>query len=727
MRKFSIVSLIFYFSLQSFALALGENQCAQSFGAAPKFRGELYTLNGNPLLRKSDAPFGAPRYDLYQLEQVIPAYELSLDEYRKHLASIRDNKEAPSFQNTILALEKSPLGLSQAQDYMFMLDSANKTPEYTTVSKITRKMSGHFSAQIFSDKKLFARVKAVYDQRSELNLSSTEVLLVEQTYHAFENSGMTLLVQEDGEAKFTRKTEILREISNLSSQFSQNINQFRDTFRFRINREEDLAGIPDHIVALAKQNAIDAGKPDAWIFMNRDSSSSYIMPYAESSEIRERFYRSSLFPEDFPNYEIIKNIAKLRHELALLLGYNNFTEMVLEGLMAGHPQKVNELVDPLAEKALELARTKRKEFISFYKASGGKGEIQAWEISYWIRLFSNHKFSYDPETIKDYFPFEKVFEGTLEHFSDSYNIDFISRDDIPAQHEDARAYEVRSRKTGEALGVMYFDLFKRDKKNGGAHQVRVRAYKDFDGKIELPLIRIVTNFDSPTKDKPSLLSIDQVETLFHELGHGMDSLFSRAGYPALSRLVFDAIEVPSQAQEGFVKKREVLDRLSAHKDTGEPLTDDLLEKALAYNQFFKSFNILSQITQIKLDFAWHSEEGTFVEDVEAFENKISAPYRVNPKVSAIPGESVSVTFMHIFAMSYASKYYSYLWSDILAAHIFHRLSRHPIYSDEYREDFEDFVNKFLFYGQTRSVLDSFIDLIGEEPDVTYLLKDSGLE
>ena len=657
-------------------------------------------MSDNPLLQKSGLPNQAPPFDTIETAHYLPAVEEGIKQARANIDAIKNNADAPTFENTLVTLENASENLGQATSVFYNQLSAMGGDELHDLATKIGPMNAAFSSDIALDEKLFARVKAVYDQRETLDLTPEQYTLLDDSYRGFVRSGALL-----DKTKKERLREISQELSTLSPAFMQNTVKSAESFEMLIDNEDDLSGLPDSARDAAAHAAQEKEHKGKWLFTLDYPSFGPFMQYADNRELREKIWRafgSRAWEDDFDNSENIKSIVSLRKERAALLGYDTHAHYVLEERMAKSPETVMGFITklkgaykPAAEKDLEMLTT-------FARDEHGVDDLKPWDIGYYGEKLKQKLFDFTSEDFRPYYQLDKVLEGCFNHFSKLFGLKFVQTGKYPAWHDDVKTFDVVNEKDGQFIGTLYGDFHPRTGKNQGAWKTSYRDQGLFRSKIERPVVAIVCNFTKPTADRPSLLTHGEVTTLFHEMGHAVHALLSDVTYRSLAgtSVLWDFVELPSQLQENWCYEKEMLDSFAIHYETGEKIPADLIKKLRKAKNFMTGWAGLRQVGLATLDIAWHTADPENIEDIAAFEDEVTKDTSLFPRLAG----PTSTSFGHIFAGGYSAGYYSYKWAEVLDA-----------------DTFELFLEKGLYDTQTAQAYRDHILSRGgsEKPDILY--------
>jgi peptidyl-dipeptidase Dcp len=677
-------------------------------------------LQTNPLLQNSTLPHGAFPFDQLKKEHYIPALEEAIRRAKVNLDKIRTSTDTPTFENTILALECASEDVARVSTVFFNLLSSNSDDELQAMAREISPRLAEFSSDITLDPKIFARVKAVWDGREQLGLTHENFRLAEKTYKDFARNGGLL----DDQAK-EKLRALDQEMSKLGPEYSDNVLKATNEFKLWIDKETDLDGLPESTIEAAAQAAKEAGREGQWLFTLHAPSLMPFMTYSSRSELREKMWRaanSKAYRSQHDNEPLTRKIASLRHQRANLLGYPTHAAFVLEERMAEKPEKVTAFLERILEKSKPAALRDVEAVRQLKKQTTGDGDLQSWDYAYWSEKLKMQLHNLDQEQLRPYFKLENVIEGVFEHARRLFGLKFTEAKGIPVYHPDVKTYEVKDEESGRFIGLFYSDFFPRESKRGGAWMTSFREQGFQCGKVERPHVSIVCNFTKPTPTKPSLLTFDEVRTLFHEFGHALHGLLSDCTYVTLAgtNVFWDFVELPSQIMENWALEKEALDIFAFHYETGEKLPQELTEKIRAAANFQAGYMAVRQIQFGLLDMAWHSQDPSQITDVDAFEAKVTERTRILPKVS---GTNMSCSFSHIFAGGYSAGYYSYKWAEVLDADAFELFKERGLFNADVARAFRD---NILSKGGTLHPMELYKKFRGREPDPDALLRRDGL-
>jgi peptidyl-dipeptidase Dcp len=654
-----------------------------------------------------------------KIEDYFPAFQEGIALAKAEIDSIVNNQEAPTFENTILAMEFSGEILDRLSSIFFNLNSAETNDEMQKIAQEVSPLLAEFGNDITLNAELFAKIKAVYNQKESLNLNPEQTTLLDKKYKSFSRNGANL-----AEDKKDRLREIDKELSKLSLQFGENVLAETNNFELHLTDEKDLSGLPEGTIEAARLLAKNQGK-EGWIFTLDYPSYVPFLTYADNRELRKKmaiaFGAKGFQKNEFNNEENVLKIAKLRHERANLLGYKTHAHFVLEERMAESPEKVFSFLNDLLAKAKPAAQKEFAELTAFAKELDGIEQLEKWDGAYYSEKLKQQLFNLDDEKLKPYFQLEKVLEGAFTVAKKLYGLTFTEVFDIDKYHEEVTTYEVKDA-DGNLVSIFYADFFPRKGKRNGAWMTSFKSQYVKDGVNERPHISNVCNFTKPTETKPSLLTFNEVTTLFHEFGHGLHGMLANTTYPSLSgtSVFWDFVELPSQIMENWCYEPEALALFANHYETGEIIPIEYVQKIKESASFQEGMATLRQLSFGLLDMAWHGQDPTNITDLKAFETDQFANTQLYPDVKE---NAMSTAFSHIFQGGYSSGYYSYKWAEVLDADAFEYFQEEGIFNTEVATKFKDNV---LSKGGTEHPMTLYKRFRGQEPKPEALLKRAGL-
>ena len=679
----------------------------------------LESTNMNPFFTEYDTPYQIPPFKKIKDAHYMPAFNQGMKEQLEEIASITNNLESPSFENTIVELERTGKTLDKVSNVFFNLNSSNTNDQMDAIAKeISPKLSAHRD-NIFLNRKLFERVKTIYEQKNNLDLNTEQKRLIEETYKYFIRSGAQL-----NSTSMRELTEINQELSSLSVQFDQNLlKETNEGFHLLIEEEKQLEGLPSDFKDQAAKLAESEGHPGKWMFKPTRVSMYPFLTYSTQRDLREKLYNSYIKRGDNDNERDNKNLAikmvDLRTQRANLLGYETHADFVLENTMAKSTSRVKDLLDQVWEPGLARAKKEAEDMQELIQEEGGNFKLAAWDWWHYSEKIRQLKYDFSEEEIKPYFSETKVLQGAFDVATKLFDITFHERFDLPKYRDNIRTFEVKNL-SGRVIGIFYTDYTVRPNKGGGAWMNTFRSQSKFDG-VQIPLVMNTCNFPPPNEDGISLLSFEQVTTLFHEFGHALHGLLSDATYPSLSgtSVTRDYVEFPSQMMENWAREPEVIADYAKHYQTNQPMPLELLDKISKASKFNQGFATTEYVAASYLDMAWHTNKEK-VEDANQFENKTLSDLGL---IEEITSRYRSTYFAHIFAGGYSMGYYSYLWTEVLEADAFQPFKEKGIFDKETANKLKKYVYSA---GNTDDLMTQYVRYRGSEPEIEPLLEKRGL-
>ncbi len=670
----------------------------------------------NPLLNKFDsAPFSK-----IENHHFLPAIKETIKSAKSEIEAITTNKEIPSFKNTIEALDFSGEQLDRITSAFFNLNSAETND---TIQKIAQEVSpllSEFANDITLNHNLFERVKSVYNKKKELNLTIEQETLLDKKYKGFSRNGANL-----PEGKKLELRDIDKKLAKLKLTFGENVLAETNAYELHITNENDLSGLPDGAKEAARSIATSKNK-EGWIITLDYPSYIPFMKYADNRELRKKLslaFGAKGFKENAnDNQSIVIDIVKLRHQRAQLLGYKSHAHFVLEERMAQTPKKVREFLNDLLEKAKPAAQREFKTLESFAKKIDGIDQLQKWDSAYYSEKLKQELFNLDDEQLKPYFKLESVINGVFKVAEKLFGLHFTEVHDIDTYHQDVMTYNVLD-EGGAFVSLFYADFFPRKGKRNGAWMTSFKPQYKKEDKNERPHVSIVCNFTKPTETKPSLLTFNEVTTLFHEFGHALHGMLANTTYPSLSgtNVYWDFVELPSQVLENWCYEQEALELFATHYETGEVISMELIQRIKESATFQEGMQTLRQISFGLLDMSWHTGESLdTITSVKVHEQEAFKDTQLYPDVAE---NCMSTAFSHIFQGGYSSGYYSYKWAEVLDADAFEYFKEHGVFDKKTADKFKKHV---LSQGGTENPMTLYKRFRGQEPKPEALLRRAGL-
>ena len=686
----------------------------------------------NPLLTDSTLPYGAPQFDKIKTEHYLPAFEQAITEAKAEIDAIVNNPDAPTFENTIAALDEAGGRLNDAAGIFYNLMEVDTNDQMQDIAEKVSPMMTEYSMYVSLNEPLFARVKAVHE--SAEGLEPDQARLLEKTWKSFVRSGANLGA-EDKETY----SKLSEQLSLLTLQYGKNVLAATNSFTLNLTDEADLEGLPDFVREAAVETA-KSKEMEGWAFDLSAPSYGAFMKYSTRRDLRQKIwmaYNTRATEGENSNIELCRQIAESRLKIANILGYETYADYALEERMAKNPQTVNEFIQKLLEPSLPAAKAEVKELYEYARANGFEdSEIQPWDFGFWSEKLKDARYSINDEQLKPYFRLESCIDAAFGLAGKLYGLTFEERKDIPVYHPDVKVYDVKDA-DGVHKALFYADFFPRASKRGGAWMTEFRGQSIVNGVEKRPFISLVTNFTKPTAGKPALLTHDELTTLLHEFGHSLHGILAEGRYSSLTgtNVSRDFVELPSQIMENWAFEPEFLDTFARHFETGEALPDTLINKIVEAKNYNAAYAQVRQLQFGILDMAWHtlkgdSESGHFdrLSDLKtmqelgtiAFEK---AALKSSNVIPSIPEACISTSFSHIFSGGYSAGYYSYKWSEVLEADAFSLFKEKGIFSTEVSHSFRD---NILSKGCSEDEDVLYRRFRGHDPEPEALLEKLGI-
>lgn len=668
--------------------------------------------------KKFTTKYETAPFSQIKMEDYKPAFEENIKAAKAEIDAIINNPEAPTFENTLEALDFSGNALDRLSSIFFNLNSAETSEEMQKNAQEVSPLLTEFSNDITLNEDLFKRIKSVYDQKDSLNLTTEQQTLLDKKYKSFVRNGA--LLDDEQKAKLR---EIDTQLAKLKLTFGENVLAETNNYHLQISNENDLSGLPEGVIEAAKSEA-ENRKLEGWVFTLDMPSYLPFMTYADNRELRKELAiaagKKAFQNNQYDNQNNVKDIVRLRHERANLLGYASHAHFVLEERMAQNPDKVKSFLNDLLEKAKPAAEREFAELTAFAKELDGINHLEKWDGAYYSEKLKQKLFNLDDEKLKPYFKLENVLNGAFTIAEKLYGITFKEVFDIDKYHEDVKTFEVLDFEN-QLVAVFYADFFPRKGKRNGAWMTSFKSQSIKNGVNDRPHISNVCNFTPPTPSKPSLLTFNEVTTLFHEFGHGLHGMLANTVYPSLSgtSVYWDFVELPSQVMENWCYEPEALALFAKHYKTGEIIPQEYVEKIKESASFLEGMATMRQISFGLLDMAYHGKAQT-IEDVKSFEEAAFQNTKLYPDVAE---NCMSTSFSHIFQGGYSSGYYSYKWAEVLDADAFAYFQEKGIFDKEVATKFKENV---LSKGGTEHPMTLYKKFRGQEPKPEALLKRAGL-
>ncbi|WP_271856215.1 M3 family metallopeptidase [Patiriisocius marinus] len=669
----------------------------------------------NPLLQ----PFDQAPFSKIKNEHFAPAIKQLIEDTKKEVNAIVENNDAPTFANTVEALENTGHQLDRATSIFFNLNSAETNEEIQKIAQELSPLLTEFGNDLLLNEALFKKVKTVYDTRDSYELTAEQKMLLDKQYKGFSRNGANL-----SEEKKIALRKIDTELSKLKLTFGENVLAETNAYQMHLTEESDLAGLPEGVKEAAAQTAKEKEK-EGWVFTLDYPSYVPFMKYAENRALRKElslaFGARAFQKNEHNNEQNVIDIVNLRHQRAALLGYESHAHFVLEERMAETPQKVQSFLNELLVKAKPAAQKEFDELEAFAKALDGIDQLQKWDSAFYAEKLKQQKFSLDDEKLKPYFKLENVINGVFTVANKLFGLEFEIDNTIEKYHEDVKTYRVTDAE-GVLVAIFYADFHPRAGKRGGAWMTSYKPQQKFHGINDRPHISNVCNFTKPTASKPSLLTFNEVTTLFHEFGHGLHGMLANTTYKGLSgtNVYWDFVELPSQILENWCYEKETLELFATHYETGEVIPMELVKKIKESATFHEGMQTMRQLSFGLLDMSWHGSDPSNISEVKKFETEAFGDTTLYPET---PETCMSTAFSHIFQGGYSAGYYSYKWAEVLDADAFAYFKQEGIFNKKVASKFKDTV---LSQGGTVDPMELYKAFRGQEPNPDALLERAGL-
>ncbi|MBO7203627.1 MAG: M3 family metallopeptidase [Bacteroidales bacterium] len=673
----------------------------------------------NPLLVESTAPYGAPMFDKIKTEHYLPAFEQVIAEGKAEIDAIVNNPEAPTFENTIEAMEYAGGTLTKVAGIFFNVNEANTSDEMQKVAEEITPMLNDYSMYVSLNIPLFERVKAVYEQKDNLSLEPDQMKLLENAYKDFSRSGANL---NDEDKELYRQYS--NELSLLNLQFGKNVLAATNAFVMNITDEAELAGLPEYVKQMASETAAEKGLT-GWAFTLDVPSYLPFMKYSENEARRKELYLAYAtrgIGEQFDNTQVVKDIVGLRIKIANLLGYETYADYALEDRMANDKDLVINFLEDLTKQSIAPAKKDVKQVYEFAKKNGFKGEqLMPWDFTFWSERYQEVEYALNAEELKPYLSLDNCINAVFDLANRLYGINITPVNNVPVYHPDVKVFDITDA-DGRHLAILYADFFPRASKRGGAWMTSFREQYIKDGVEYRPFISMVTNFTKPTADAPSLITHDEFTTFLHEFGHVLHGVFAEGRYPSLTgtNVPRDFVELPSQIMENWAFEPEYLNSFAKDYRTGEVIPAELIEKVVAAKNYLAAYGQIRQLQYGTIDMAWHTLTEVPAESVIEFEHRELAPLAVIP---FLDGVASSPSFSHIFQGGYSAGYYSYKWAEVLEADAFSLFKEKGIFNKEVAESFR---KNILSAGGMQDASVIYRNFRGHDPKPEALMQKLGL-
>ena len=674
---------------------------------------------GNPLLKESSAPFGAPEFDKIRNEHYLPAFEQGIAEAKAEIDAIVANDQEPTFENTIEAMEYAGQTLNKTASIFYALMEANTNDQMQEIAEKISPMLTEYSMYVSLNNDLFQRVKAVYEKKDGLGLDQDQMTLLEDNYKSFVRGGANL--SDEDKALYSKWSE---ELSLTTLQFSKNVLAATNAYTLHVTDSADLGGLPEFVKTMGAETAAEKGL-EGWAFTLQYPSFSPFLKYSTNRELRKQIwtaYNTRAVGGEFDNSEIVKKIIDLRIKIANILGYETYADYALENRMAKTKATVDNFIMQLLEPSMAFAKKDVADVLAYARKNGFEEDaLMPWDFSYWSERYQEAEYSLSAEELKPYFQLESCIDAVFGLATRLYGISFEQLDNVPVYHEDVKVYEVKDA-DGSHLALFYADFFPRASKRGGAWMTDFRGQSVRDGVEYRPFVTIVCNFTKPTADAPSLITHDELTTFLHEFGHALHGILAKGRYPSLTgtSVSRDFVELPSQIMENWAFEPEYLNSFAKHYQTGESIPAELIEKIVAAKNYLAAYGQVRQLHFGYLDMAWHSLKEVPAMGTVEFEQSVLAPWGVLP---AAEGAAFSTSFSHIFSGGYSAGYYSYKWAEVLEADAFSLFKEKGIFNTEVAESFR---RNILEKGGAEDEAVIYRNFRGHDPQPEALMQKLGL-
>ena len=676
-------------------------------------------IKNNPLVAEWNTPYQTPPFSEIKLEHYEPAIDYAIELNRAEIDAIINNPEAPTFENTIVAMEQAGELLGRVTGVFFVLNNCSTSEQMQQIAlNITPKLT-ELSNDVALNPELFARVKAVYDQRESLNLDAEDSMLLENTYKGFARSGALL----EGEAQELYR-QYTTELSQLTLAFGQNALAATNAFTLNITDEAKVAELPDFVKEGLAAEAAARGE-QGWTVTLQAPSYGPFMTYSSQRDIKEQLYKAyntRAVGGEFDNMENIRKIANLRLQIAQLLGYETYADYVLEEKMAENTKTVNDFLQELCDATLDYAHKDVATVTKYAHSLGFEGELMPWDWGYYNEKYKEFAYSINDEQVKPYLQLENVKDAVFMLATKLYGLTFTPAPEIETYDPEATVYEVKDA-NGDVLAILYLDFFPRESKRAGAWMTEFRGVKTKNGVEQRPLVQLVMNFTKPTANTPSLLTFDELTTFLHEFGHGLHGILAKGKYESINgtSVMRDFVELPSQIMENWATEKEYLDLWAKHYQTGESMPAELIEKLVSAKNYLAAYFNIRQLSFGMLDMAWHTITTPYEGDVMAFELAALEPTKVLPIAE---GCAMGPSFTHIFSGGYATGYYGYKWAEVLSADAYSYFQEKGIFSKEVSDKFR---YELLEKGGHQHPMELYVNFRGHKPQTQALIDQMGLE
>ena len=683
------------------------------------FNHQAQTQNtGNPFYKEWETPFQSPPFTEIKSENFLPAYEEGIRLQNLEFDAIVNNPDKPTFENTITQIEKSGQLLTKVNKVFSSLNGTDTDDEMQKIAEKSTSMLSKHIDDFYLNEKLFKRIKTLYDERETLNLTTEQNRVLENYYIDFVRGGANL--NEEGKEQLRKIND---ELSQLVLKFGDNVRKENNKFELILDNEKDLAGLPGASIQAATEKAEAKGYNGKWLFTIDKPTLIPFLQFSGIRDLREKMYKAYMNRgnnnDELDNKKIFSRIVVLRVEKAKLLGFKTYSDFVLQKKMAKMPDNVYSFLNDIWQPTVEKAKSEVVEMQKIIDAEGGNFNLEPWDWWYYAEKVKKEKYALDEEMLRPYFQLENVIDGVFAVATKLWGLQFVERNDIQVYNPEVKVFEVKEA-DGKHIGILYTDYFPRAGKTNGAWCGDFRGQSNMNGNYITPLVTNVGNFSKPTSDKPALISLDEVRTLFHEFGHALHVLLQNVTYPSAAAVPSDFVELPSQIMENWAMQPEVLKMYAKHYETGEIIPQELIDKIDNSRYFNQGFETLEYIAASLLDMDWHVITDTAEKDVTQFEKESITKMGLIPQIWP---RYLTTNFIHIATWGYESGYYSYLWAAVLDADAFEAFMESSLFDNATAESFR---KNILSKGGSEDPMELYTKFRGRKPTVDALLKNRGL-
>lgn len=672
----------------------------------------------NPFFSEWKTPYQTPPFSQIKHEHYLTAYEEGIKLQNLEFDAIVNDQDKPTFENTIEAIEKSGQLLTKVNKVFSSLNGTDTDDEMQKIAEKATAMLSKHTDDFYLNDKLFQRIKILYDEKENLNLTTEQSRVLENYYIDFVRGGANL-----NEADKEKLRKINDELSQLVLKFGDNVRKENNKFELIVDKEDDLAGLPETSIQAAKEKADTKGLTGKWLFTIDKPTLIPFLQFSEKRDLREKMYRAYMNRgnnnDELDNKKIFSRIVVLRVEKANLLGFKTYSDFVLQKKMAKTPDNVYSFLNEIWKPTVQRAKSEAAEMQKIIDAEGGKFNLEPWDWWFYAERVKKEKYALDEEMLRPYFKLENVIDGVFQVSTKLWGLQFVERKDIEVYNPEVKVFEVKEA-DGKHIGILYTDYFPRAGKTNGAWCGDFRGQSNMNSNYITPLVTNVGNFSKPTSDVPALISLDEVRTLFHEFGHALHVLFQNVTYPTAGSVPSDFVELPSQIMENWAMQPEVLKMYAKHYKTDETIPQELIDKIDNSKYFNQGFETLEYIAASLLDMDWHVITDTEEKDVAQFEKASIERMGLIPQIWP---RYLTTNFIHIATWGYESGYYSYLWSAVLDSDAFKSFMENGLFDEATAKSFRNYI---LSKGGSEDPMESYVKFKGRKPTVEALLKKRGL-